>query len=77
MLIEVKVLDYTTGVYEGNAYSSLLVRYKDKILKLKIDAKSQVNVSKDDIDRNLVLSLEIFAGQNQTAVPKVVDVVRD
>lgn len=74
ILIPVEVLEFNKGVYQGNPYSNVLVRYNKKILKFKINSQSQVPLSEEDVDRAVILELEIVGGQNQQATPRVVGV---
>jgi len=74
--IEVKVLEYNEGTYEGNAYSNVLARYNGKILKFKIKPNAGVDLTAEDVDQTLTLSLEITAGSNQAATPRIIGVTR-
>jgi len=76
MDIDVKVLEFNTGTYEGSTYSNILARYNGKILKFKVNPKANVDLSSDDVDTDVTLTLEIVAGQNQSATPRIVNVTR-
>lgn len=74
ILLPVTILEFNKGTYEGNAYSNALVRYNGKILKLKINNNHEVDLSEEDVDRRVVLELEITSGQYQQALPRIIGV---
>jgi len=75
MQIEIKVLEYNSGFYKEQPYSNVLARYNGRIIKFKIKSNSSVSLSEKDVDKFVTVELEIVAGQNQSAVPRIVAVV--
>jgi len=74
MEIQAKILEFNEGTYEGNKYSNVLVRYNGKILKFKINSQADVDLSASDVDKDVLLTLEIVAGANFSATPRIVAV---
>lgn len=70
--IKVRVLEFNKGEYEGNAYSNILARYNEKVLKFKLDPKCG-DLSKL-LDKEVELELSIVKGANSLASLKVIAV---
>jgi len=67
------ILEYKTGKYEGNDFASVLCRVGDRIVKFKVDLKTCPDLS-SMTDKKVSLSVDIVAGVNLAATPKVVGI---
>lgn len=67
--VKITILEYKTGMYEGNSYANVLARYDGKILKFKL-AKDTPDLSKF-IDKEVTATISIVAGANMAATIKI------
>lgn len=72
MKLKVRVLEVSSGTYEGNPYKGVMVRYNDKLVKFKVDTKSEVDLDSDSQDKDYILEVAVFKGKDNAAVVKVV-----
>lgn len=61
MEITARLLEVKTGEFEGNKYASVVVRYNEKLLEIKLekDLVSKVDQIKERIDQDVNLELTL------------------
>lgn len=77
MQIKAKLLEYSTGNFQGTDYATIKARSEEiannRILKFKVDFKKVGDVS-NLVDSDVVLVCEVVSGQNDAATIRVVSV---
>jgi len=71
--INATLLEYNSGVYEGNAYASVVARYNGRLTKFKLDTKKVADLT-PMIDSEVELTYEIVPGDRFLATIRVVEV---
>jgi hypothetical protein len=70
MKINIVVLEFIQGVFQGNPYKQLLARYNNRVLKFKL--ASDIEDLNKYVDREVSAEIEIVAGQNLAATLRIV-----
>jgi hypothetical protein len=73
MKINIVVLEFIQGVFQGNPYKQLLARYNNRVLKFKL--ASDIEDLNKYVDREVSAEIEIVAGQNLAATLRIVAIV--
>lgn len=68
------ILEFNQGTYEGNSYQSVILRVNNRLMKFKVDVKSNVGISVDDVDKEGEFEYVIVGSASQPAYVKITGV---